>query len=58
MNDRFAETYYLVYLLQDYSDLGGDAESMIHELEDLGVNFDRIANIIEAQRKNKPSAQQ
>ncbi|MDE6378135.1 MAG: hypothetical protein K2K72_05265, partial [Duncaniella sp.] len=58
MNDRYAETYYLVYLLQDYSDLGGDAEAMIHELEDLGVNFDRIANIIEAQTKLKQQKQQ
>ena len=53
MNDRYAETYYLVYLLQDYSDLGGDAEAMIKQLEDDGVNFDRIATIIEAQSKRK-----
>ena len=53
MNDRFAETYYLVYLLQDYSDIGGNPEVMIKELEDMGVNFDRIAKIIEAQRSKK-----
>ena len=45
--DRYAETYYMVYLLQDYTDAGGDAEAMIRDLEDLGVNFDRIVSIIE-----------
>ena len=37
----------MVYLLQDYTDAGGDAEAMIRDLEDLGVNFDRIVSIIE-----------
>ncbi|MDE6370166.1 MAG: DUF2723 domain-containing protein [Duncaniella sp.] len=50
INDRFAETYYMVYLLQDYADMGGDAESIINELEDAGVNFDRIVSIIEQQK--------
>lgn len=47
--DRFAETYYMVYLLQDYADAGGDAEAIIHDLEELGVNFDRIVSIIDRQ---------
>ena len=34
----------MVYLLQDYADMGGDSEAMIHELEDMGVNFDRIVS--------------
>ena len=45
--DRFIETYYMVYLLQDYVDAGGDAEKMITELEDMGVNFDRIVSIMQ-----------
>jgi len=45
--DRYAETYYMVYLLQDYSDAGGDTEAIIHDLEEMGVNFDRIVSIIE-----------
>ncbi len=45
--DRFAETYYMVYLLQDYADAGGDAEAIISDLEEMGVNFDRIVSIIE-----------
>ncbi|MDE6037224.1 MAG: hypothetical protein K2G05_03065, partial [Duncaniella sp.] len=49
--DRFAATYYMVYLLQDYADAGGDAEAIITELEDQGVNFDRIVSIIEQRRK-------
>lgn len=44
INDRFIEVYYMVYLLQDYADMGGDSEDMIHELEDMGVNFDRIVS--------------
>ena len=44
INDRFIEVYYMVYLLQDYADMGGDSEAMIHELEDMGVNFDRIVS--------------
>ena len=48
--DRFAATYYMVYLLQDYADAGGDAEAIITELEDQGVNFDRIVSIIEQRR--------
>ncbi len=47
--DRFAETYYMVYLLQDYADAGGDAEAIIHDLEEMGVNFDRIVSIIDRQ---------
>ncbi|MDE5649888.1 MAG: hypothetical protein K2I35_02570, partial [Duncaniella sp.] len=45
--DRFIETYYMVYLLQDYADAGGDTEKMITELEDMGVNFDRIVSIMQ-----------
>ncbi len=45
--DRFIETYYMVYLLQDYSDAGGDPEKMVSELEDMGVNFDRIVSIMQ-----------
>ncbi len=45
--DRFAETYYMVYLLQDYADAGGDTEAIIADLEEMGVNFDRIVSIIE-----------
>lgn len=37
----------MVYLLQDYSDAGGDTEAIIHDLEEMGVNFDRIVSIIE-----------
>lgn len=37
----------MVYLLQDYVDAGGDAEKMITELEDMGVNFDRIVSIMQ-----------
>ena len=40
----------MVYLLQDYADAGGDAEAIITELEDQGVNFDRIVSIIEQRR--------
>ncbi len=47
--DRFAETYYMVYLLQDYADAGGDAEAIITDLEEMGVNFDRIVSIIDRQ---------
>jgi len=45
--DRFIETYYMVYLLQDYTDAGGDPEKMVSELEDMGVNFDRIVSIMQ-----------
>ncbi len=45
--DRYIETYYMVNLLQDYSDAGGDVEKMISELEDMGVNFDRIVSIMQ-----------
>ncbi|MCM1137590.1 MAG: DUF2723 domain-containing protein [Muribaculum sp.] len=45
--DRYAETYYMVNLLQDYADAGGDAETIITELEDMGVNFDRIVSIMQ-----------
>ena len=45
--DRFIETYYMVYLLQDLSDAGGDAEKMVDELTDMGVNFDRIVSILQ-----------
>ena len=44
--DRYIETYYMVYLLNDYQDLGGDAEAMVDRLSDMGVNFDRIVSII------------
>ncbi len=47
--DRFIETYYMVNLLQDYADAGGDPEKMISELEEMGVNFDRIVSIIQQQ---------
>jgi len=42
--DLFIETYYMVYLLQDLSDAGGDAEKMVAQLSDMGVNFDRIVS--------------
>ncbi|MDE6466333.1 MAG: hypothetical protein K2L44_06470, partial [Duncaniella sp.] len=47
--DRFIETYYMVYLLQDFTDLGGDPEPLIENLTDMGVNFDRIVEIIDRQ---------
>lgn len=47
VNDRFIEVYYMVYLLQDYADAGGDPEPLIQELEAMGVNFDRIAAAIQ-----------
>lgn len=46
--DRFIEVYYMVYLLQDYADAGGDVEAMVHRLEGMGVNFDRIVNALGA----------
>lgn len=45
--DRFIETYYMVYLLQDYGDFGGDTEKMVDRLTDMGVNFDRIVSILQ-----------
>ena len=48
-NDRFAETYYMVYLLQDYVDAGGDADKLVAELSEMGVNFDRILQILDLQ---------
>ena len=47
LNDRFIETYYMVYLLQDLSDAGGDVEKMIDRLTAMGVNFDRIVSILQ-----------
>ncbi len=49
--DRYIETYYMVYLLQDYADLGGDPAPIVDELTDMGVNFDRIVSIIDKQRQ-------
>ncbi len=40
--DLFIDNYYLVYLLQDYTDAGGDVEPVINQLADMGVDFDRI----------------
>ena len=48
--DRYIETYYMVYLLQDYTDLGGDPEPLVEDLTDMGVNFDRIVSIIDQQQ--------
>lgn len=45
--DRFIETYYMVYLLQDLSDVGGDPEKMVEKLTEMGVNFDRIVSILQ-----------
>ncbi|NBH91971.1 DUF2723 domain-containing protein [Duncaniella muris] len=45
--DKFIETYYMVYLLQDLSDAGGDTEKMVDRLTDLGINFDRIVSILQ-----------
>lgn len=45
--DRFIETYYMVYLLQDLGDIGGDPEKMVDRLTDMGVNFDRIVSILQ-----------
>lgn len=45
--DRFIEIYYMVYLLQDLSDVGGDPEKMIEKLTEMGVNFDRIVSILQ-----------
>ncbi|MDE6174510.1 MAG: DUF2723 domain-containing protein, partial [Duncaniella sp.] len=45
--DKFIETYYMVYLLQDLSDAGGDAEKMVDRLTDMGINFDRIVSILQ-----------
>lgn len=42
--DLFIETYYMVYLLQDLSDAGGDVEKIIDELTAMGINFDRIVS--------------
>ena len=45
-NDRYATSYYLIYLLQDYQDAGGDAEAMVNRLEETGVDFDRIMAVM------------
>ena len=47
--DKYIETYYMVNLLQDLSDAGGDAEKMVDRLTDLGINFDRIVSILQQQ---------
>ncbi|MCH5325954.1 MAG: hypothetical protein J1E29_01990, partial [Duncaniella sp.] len=47
VNDRFRDTYYMVYLLQDYADAGGDVDAIVAELTALGVNFDRIISILD-----------
>ncbi|MCM1077560.1 MAG: DUF2723 domain-containing protein [Bacteroides sp.] len=44
--DRYIETYYIVNLLQDLSDFGGDPEKMINTLTDMGINFDRIVSAL------------
>ncbi|MDE6179196.1 MAG: hypothetical protein K2F86_08520, partial [Duncaniella sp.] len=48
-NDLFAGTYYLIYLLQDYQDAGGDPEVMIGRLEEMGVDMNRVASALQAQ---------
>jgi len=48
-NDLFAGTYYLIYLLQDYQDAGGDPEVMIDRLEAMGVDMNRVASALQAQ---------
>ena len=45
--DRFIETYYMVYLLQDLGDVGGEPEKMVDRLTDMGINFDRIVSILQ-----------
>ncbi len=47
--DKYIETYYMVNLLQDLSDAGGDPEKMVDRLTDLGINFDRIVSILQQQ---------
>nr|MDE6555859.1 hypothetical protein [Duncaniella sp.] len=46
-NDLYASTYYIVYLLQDYQDAKGDAEALISEMEERGVDFDRIVSVMD-----------
>ena len=41
--DRFIESSYMLYLLQDYADAGGDVEKMVTELDALGVDLNSLA---------------
>ena len=41
--DRFIESYYMLYLLQDYADAGGDIEKMVTTLDSLGVDLNSLA---------------
>ena len=45
--DRYKSTYYIIYLLQDYTDAGGDSEKVITRLSDMGVDFDRIVAVLD-----------
>ena len=47
MTDRYVETYYLISLLEDYNDAGGDYEEMVNRLSDMGVDFDRVVSVLE-----------
>ncbi len=45
--DRYKSTYYIIYLLQDYTDAGGDSAEVINRLSDMGVDFDRIVAVLD-----------
>ncbi|MCM1520978.1 MAG: DUF2723 domain-containing protein [Lachnoclostridium sp.] len=47
LTDRYIEAGYIISLLQDLQDQGGDVEKAIAEMQDAGVNFDRIAALLD-----------
>ncbi|MCM1336997.1 MAG: DUF2723 domain-containing protein [Candidatus Amulumruptor caecigallinarius] len=46
-NDRWIDQYYYLRLLQEYSDLGADAEAYMQKAAARGVNFDRQAAFLD-----------
>ena len=49
LTDRYIEVYYIITLLQDLADAGGDAEAIVREMEAAGVDFSRITAALENQ---------
>lgn len=45
--DKYIETYYMIDLLQDYADAGGDTEKMVNHLAELGVDLNALAARLE-----------
>ncbi len=48
ITDRYIEQSYLIQLLQNYVDAGGDSEEIVNRLADMGVNLDRVAGAFDA----------